>query len=152
MLDLDQPNHLSPNSSTRNVWKLMFDNVAQLMEVRNQLREIIKSQSHTTANSMDFDLSNSVLLHGEQNVADPWSNIQELREYDVPYTVRVCMDLEIRAGSWFTVTIDQDDGGPPYPTLSNPDIETKANPKVMAFDIECTKAALKFPNAEIDDK
>lgn len=151
MLDLDQPNHLSPNSSTRNVWKLLFDNVAQLMEVRNQLREIIKSKSHTTTNPMEFVLADSLLARDQQSITDPWSNIQELREYDVPYAVRVCMDLEIRAGSWYTVTINQEDGGPPFPTLSNPDIETKANPRVMAFDIECTKAPLKFPNAEIDE-
>ena len=151
MLDLDQPNHLSPNSSTRNVWKLLFDNVAQLMEVRNQLREIIKSKSHTTTNPMEFVLTDSLLARDQQSITDPWSNIQELREYDVPYAVRVCMDLEIRAGSWYTVTINQEDGGPPFPTLSNPDIETKANPRVMAFDIECTKAPLKFPNAEIDE-
>jgi DNA polymerase epsilon subunit 1 len=148
MLDLDQPNHLSPNSSNRKVWKLLFDNVSHLMEVRTRLREVIKSYSHSATN--EFSLTDS--FSSEQDkFADPWKNLEELREYDVPYVVRVCMDLEIRAGSWFTVTVDQEDGGAPQPTLSDPDIETKANPRVLAFDIECSKAPLKFPNAEMDE-
>eukprot|EP00980_Cylindrotheca_fusiformis_P026149 scaffold15472_cov117-Cylindrotheca_fusiformis.AAC.13 len=148
MVDLDQPNHLSPNSSTRKAWKLLFDNVSQLMEVRTRLREIINSHSHSVDH--DFSLSDSFSI--EQNkVADPWKNVQEMREYDVPYVVRVCMDLDIRAGSWFTVTVDQEDGNAPQPTLSNPDIETKGTPRVLAFDIECSKAPLKFPNADMDE-
>lgn len=148
MVDLDQPNHLSPNSSTRKVWKLLFDNVSDLMEVRTRLRELIKSYSHSA--NTEFSLSESFSLD-QNKIADPWKNIQELREYDVPYVVRVCMDLEIRAGSWFTVTVAQEDGGAPRPSLSDPDIETKANPRVLAFDIECSKAPLKFPNAEMDE-
>jgi DNA polymerase epsilon subunit 1 len=35
--------------------------------------------------------------------------------------------------------------------LLDPDIESKAEPVILAFDIECTKAPLKFPNAESDE-
>ena len=45
MLDLDMPNHLSPDNSTRKVWKLFFDNVSQLMDVRKQLAEMIKTNA-----------------------------------------------------------------------------------------------------------
>lgn len=45
MVDLDKPNHLSPNHTHRMVWKLLFDNVSQLMDVRGQLFDLIKSNS-----------------------------------------------------------------------------------------------------------
>ena len=50
-------------------------------------------------------------------------------------------------GAWYTVTPNPHDVGV---TLSNQDIETKAEPKYLAFDIECTKAPLKFPDSNID--
>ncbi|KAG7364476.1 DNA polymerase Pol2 [Nitzschia inconspicua] len=169
MVDLDKPNHLSPNHTHRMVWKLLFDNISQLMDVRGQLFEIIKSNnkrgSHIDGaginqNIMDIEAilaeqdsgSNLVTHSSNRTASNSWNNIHELREYDVPYVARVCMDLDIRAGSWYTVTlVHVDDGSPPHPVLSDPDIETKANPRVLAFDIECSKAPLKFPNADIDE-
>ena len=157
MRDLEQPNHLSPNHTHRIMWKLSFLNVSQLIDVRNQLRDLLKSRSieegsgpQLTNFSMNNNSCASVL---ETNtVANSWTNIQELREYDVPYVCRVCMDLDIRSGSWYTVTLEHiDDASPPHPVLSDPDIETKASPRVLAFDIECAKAPLKFPNAEVDE-
>ena len=145
MVDLDKPNHLSPNHLTRKCWKLLFDNVQQLMDVRMQLMTMIKSKHDSDSDVPMFQAQESAVT------ADPWSNMEELREYDVPYVTRVCMDLDIRAGSWFTVTLDMTEVGNPRPILSDPDIETKANPRVLAFDIECTKAPLKFPNAEVDE-
>ena len=35
----------------------------------------------------------------------------DMREYDVPYVVRVCTDLNIRAGAWYTVTPNALDNG-----------------------------------------
>lgn len=156
MVDLDMPNHLSPDNLTRKVWKLLFDNVSQLMDVRKQLFDMIKTSSAqmdgtTTAENL-LMADNQFAASGAFNsVADSWSNLQELREYDVPYNVRVCMDLDIRAGTWYTVTLEPQDGGRPIPHLSDPDIETKGTPRVLAFDIECAKAALKFPNPEHDE-
>jgi DNA polymerase epsilon subunit 1 len=56
--------------------------------------------------------------------------------------------LDIRAGSWFTVKVDAEG----ISTLTDPDIETKAEPTFLAFDIECTKAPLKFPDAQHGDE
>ena len=73
----------------------------------------------------------------------------------MPYTVRVCTDLDIRAGTWYTVQLQhalfaaQDATG--GVTLTEPDRESKAEPVFLAFDIECTKAPLKFPSAEVDE-
>jgi DNA polymerase epsilon subunit 1 len=61
------------------------------------------------------------------------------------------MDLNIRAGTWYTVSMEYQEIGPPIPHLSDADIETKGTPKVLAFDIECSKAPLKFPNADFDE-
>ena len=160
MKDLEQPNHLSPNHTHRMVWKLTFQNVSQLIDVRNQLRDILKSQnsigmdghSGGNSNNVHTDIAKILSVQDSSRVSDSWTNIQELREYDVPYVARVCMDKNIRAGSWYTVTIEQDDdASPPYPVLSDSDIETKGNPRVLAFDIECSKAPLKFPNADVDE-
>ena len=156
MIDIDKPNHLSPNSSTRKVWKLSFENVSQLMEVRKELQEIIKENDRLGNGADGSDIS---ILLDPTNAAssktnvDPFSHMVELREYDVPYVVRVCIDLKIRAGSWYTVTVDHtaDDGSTPQPILSDADIETKGNPTFLAFDIECAKAPLKFPSADVDE-
>jgi len=159
MKDLQQANHLSPNHSHRMVWKLIFRSVTQLMDVRNQLRDLLKSQDSNSmdgnggnSNNVHTDIDKILSVHDSRRVSDSWTNMQELREYDVPYVARVCMDNNIRAGSWYTVTLEQtDDASPPHPVLSDADIETKGNPRVLAFDIECSKAPLKFPNADVDE-
>ena len=154
------------------MFKLLFNNVQQLMEVRKKLKEIIEknkareqtftfhdpsSGNTSSANAMD-------VLH-----KDPFSCLVDMREYDVPYVVRVCTDLDIRVGTWYTVSVGLDETGDEENTpgdnpnisaampntggvtLSQPDNETKADPTFLAFDIECTKAPLKFPSAEVDE-
>jgi DNA polymerase epsilon subunit 1 len=155
--DLDALNHLGASGSKgRTMFKLSFDTVQQLMDVRkelvpmitkNQLREkessnqiIFQQNSGSSKNNFNGQSSNG------QNI-DPLSRIVDIREYDVPYLVRVCIDLDVRVGAWYTVTPNFHDIGV---TLSNQDIETKAEPKYLAFDIECTKAPLKFPDSNID--
>ena len=84
----------------------------------------------------------------QSSESDPLSDLIDAREYDVPYLVRVCTDLDIRSGAWYTVTPDPHDSH--GVTLSDMDAETKASPTYLAFDIECTKAPLKFPDADVD--
>lgn len=163
-LDLDQTNHLSPrNQKGRPMLKLIFDNVSQLMEVRSQVNEIITKNkdrgSYLTLESFASESSTEDLL-----VKEPLRLLTDIREYDVPYVVRVCTDLDIRAGTWYTVCLDSyenitdiklgtkdqkdDNGGV---RLTEPDRESKAEPVFLAFDIECTKAPLKFPSADVDE-
>jgi len=84
MVDLDMPNHLSPDNLTRKVWKLLFDNVSQLMDVRKQLMEMIKSTAakNEGVTAENLLLSNQNDVGASMSVADSWSNLQELREYD----------------------------------------------------------------------
>jgi DNA polymerase elongation subunit (family B) len=77
-------------------------------------------------------------------------NLVDIREYDVPYVVRCCIDLDIRAGQYYDVSILPDKNAN-IKFLEEKTASTKATPRVLAFDIECTKAPLKFPDAEHDE-
>ena len=166
--DLDELNHLSPTSSQgKPMLQLNFDTTAQLTAVRDSLRNIIAKNRQRAAASPTTHLdpwsSSSSIYENE-----PLRYLTDLREYDVPYIVRVCTDLDVRAGTWYTVQVydqnhppDDDMTSDPVPRhihqhnggirLIEPDRESKASPVVLAFDIECTKAPLKFPSAEVDE-
>lgn len=77
---------------------------------------------------------------------DPSEYIVDIREYDVPYHVRVAIDKDIRIGKWYTVEAK-------HGVISIKCIEDRLerpDPVVLAFDIETTKLPLKFPDALID--
>ena len=70
----------------------------------------------------------------------------DIREYDVPYHHRFAIDTEARCGTWYTVR-----STPGGVTLSaREDLLLRAEMRVCAFDIECTKLPLQFPNAAHD--
>lgn len=77
---------------------------------------------------------------------DPTSAIVDIREYDVPYLARVCIDLNVRVGCWYEVSASP--AG--IRLVRQEQILTPSNPKVLAFDIETSKAPLKFPDATKD--
>ena len=74
-------------------------------------------------------------------------NLIDIREYDVPYHIRVAIDLQLNVGNWYRVT----GHGLDNPAISiiqeQPD---RPEPVVCAFDIETTKLPLKFPDAAMD--
>ena len=78
---------------------------------------------------------------------DPLSFVCDMREYDVPYDMRVAIDLELNVGSWFMVKPISGSEGCDVEKL---DMLELCEPRVLAFDIECEKSPLKFPNAEVD--
>ena len=65
--------------------------------------------------------------------------------FDVPYYLRVAIDNEIRVGLWYSISFVN--GQPQIKRLGRLD---RADPVVMAYDIETTKAPLKFPDQAID--
>lgn len=77
---------------------------------------------------------------------DPIENILQIHEYDVPYHVRVSIDKNIRVGKWYTVEADRGE----VVLTEIPERVARADPVVMAYDIETTKAPLKFPDSSID--
>jgi len=154
-MDLDAPNHLglqSQNLGGRPMIKLIFDNVEQLQRVKKEVMDVLKTNERMRKDQGDefqFATFDANYNHDEAITSrkeDPLATLIDIREHDVPYLVRVCIDLGLRAGCWYTLT-PLSTGGV---TLSDRDNLQKANPTVLAFDIECTKAPLKFPDAEVD--
>jgi DNA polymerase epsilon subunit 1 len=78
--------------------------------------------------------------------ADPSDSILDIREYDVPYHVRFAIDRGIRVGKWYHVEAKH--GSVTLKCLE--ERLTRADPVVMAFDIETCKAPLKFPDSSVD--
>ena len=71
----------------------------------------------------------------------------ELREYDVPYYQRFCIDKGIRVGNWYYVY--NEDG---VIELKKDEVrQAPPQPRILAFDIECSKEELQFPDAEKDE-
>ena len=86
---------------------------------------------------------------GGGDESDPLSCIIDLREYDVPYTMRAAIDMDLRVGAWYSVT--PDGGSSSTCSVSwQKELLELCEPKILAFDIECEKSPLKFPNAESD--
>jgi DNA polymerase epsilon subunit 1 len=120
----------------------------------------------TTGDSMngDFDLfddsrEDTKLMNSATDASD---FIVDIREYDVPYHVRVMIDLgmspfssvrfvmlttaDIRAGGWYFAEAKHG----VTKITPNPERSLPAEPVVMAYDIETTKMPLKFPDAATD--
>ncbi|KAG5420383.1 POL2 [Candida metapsilosis] len=136
--DLSLPNHLL--GLKKNLIKLTFHNIQDLLSARRLLTPIIKDNQMKRESRDVFNYNNEV------DVSDPSQLISDIKEYDVPYHVRVSIDKQVRVGKWYHV----------YAKHSKVDIvEDKEkvvfpDPVVLAFDIETTKAPLKFPDAKID--
>lgn len=70
------------------------------------------------------------------------------REYDVPYHIRVSIDMKIFVSAWYTV---KSHGLNEPPTITKrEDLIDRPDTIVLAFDIETTKLPLKFPDSSID--
>ncbi|KCV68263.1 DNA polymerase epsilon subunit 1 [Fonticula alba] len=81
-----------------------------------------------------------------ETVANVQAAIIDIREYDIPYYLRAAIDLDIRVGFWYSVSIRQG----AVSLHRNVDLVERADAIVLAFDIECTKQPLKFPDARTD--
>ena len=73
--------------------------------------------------------------------------ISDIREFDILYHTRVCIDLNIRAGKWYRISfrdnfIDK--------IICMEDIVERPDLKYLAFDIETSKSELQFPDAKVD--
>ncbi|KAJ6441015.1 DNA polymerase epsilon catalytic subunit A [Purpureocillium lavendulum] len=156
--DLDLPNHLLGHRRT--FLELKFANVNDLMAARRDIMPVAE-KNKKNMNAMDayaevvsasgnFDLFDDDLRNNDRamnnSFADASDFIVDIREYDVPYHVRVMIDLDIRVGKWYFVEAKH---GVTKVWL-NEGRSLPADPVVLAFDIETTKLPLKFPDAAID--
>ncbi|CAO3595323.1 unnamed protein product [Absidia cylindrospora] len=158
MDDLKQQNHLIGN--TRMLIKLSFRNVSDLLSVRKVLLPVVKKNQRKTeaidtytevvneSNHISYEQQHSsASMSSRRNPQEVLENIIDIREYDVPYYVRVAIDLDIRVGLWYTAKV-YSNGTATIKKRS--DLVHRPDPVVFAFDIETTKLPLKFPDATID--
>ena len=158
--DLEMPNHLSGRK--RKFLKLSFRNTVDLAAVRKVLQpavvrnaELAKERGIHTEDLMNFAIqddgtvsqhSNSAAMRRKNPDSYGLNNIVDLREHDLPYHLRVNIDLSIRCGLWYTVTASA--GKIKMERIVEKNV--RPDPVVFAFDIETSKLPLKFPEAQND--
>ncbi|ODV97381.1 hypothetical protein PACTADRAFT_49103 [Pachysolen tannophilus NRRL Y-2460] len=159
--DLSLPNHLI--GLKRTVLKLSFHNVNDLIDARRIILPIV-TQNKTTKDSKDvfsevnfnftknnneedeFDDNFTITEKVNTKPIDALECIEDIREYDVPYHVRVSIDKDLRVGKWYQVEASESE-------VQLTELTEKlafADPVVLAFDIETTKSPLKFPDSSVD--
>ncbi|KAI1438069.1 DNA polymerase epsilon [Xylaria sp. CBS 124048] len=155
--DLSMPNHLL--GYRRVFLELHFLNVSDLMNARRDIIPVAERNrkamgtvdvyAEVAAEQAGFDLfddSRNDDRRRNASFSDASDYIVDIREFDVPYHVRVMIDMNIRVGKWYHVEAKHG-----VTTISlNTERLVQADPVVMAFDIETTKLPLKFPDAAID--
>lgn len=150
--DLDLPNHLI--GLKRTYLKLSFLTVDNLVRVKKDLYHAAKkNQERESKNDIYSELlngpssSSAESTDAAKKMSDQMDNIVDIREYDVPYHVRVSIDCKILSGRWYSVR---------GRGMAAPEIQLREdlveNPEaiVLAFDIETTKLPLKFPDSATD--
>ncbi|XP_029426854.1 DNA polymerase epsilon catalytic subunit A isoform X2 [Rhinatrema bivittatum] len=153
--DLNLPNHLV--GLKRNYIRLAFHTVDDLVKVRKEISPTVrKNKERDHANDTYTAMLSSALagssIAGDEGtskkIADQMDNIMDMREYDVPYHVRLSIDLKIHVAHWYNVRYR----GSTYPPeiIRRDDLVERPDPVVLAFDIETTKLPLKFPDPESD--
>ena len=147
--DLDMPNHLV--GLKQSMIKMSFPNTNVMTKVRLEInRAVKKNKEREKTNTFYMKLLSTSLAGGsnsDQN-QDYMDFIMDIREHDVPYHVRVSIDLEIFCGLWYNIKCR---GGSELPIISQrPDVIERPDPIVLAYDIETTKLPLKFPDAQTD--
>ncbi|KAL9051838.1 MAG: hypothetical protein Q9162_005779 [Coniocarpon cinnabarinum] len=156
--DLKMPNHLL--GYRRTLLELRFVNVTDLLSVRKIIMPIaeknrgkvsaLDAYAEVASANAGFDaFEDEVEVERQRTsggVLDASDFITDVREYDVPYHVRVAIDNDIRVGKWYSVDAK-------HGHISVRCVEEKVqrpDPVVMAFDIETTKLPLKFPDSATD--
>ncbi|KAJ3022675.1 UNVERIFIED_CONTAM: DNA polymerase epsilon catalytic subunit [Siphonaria sp. JEL0065] len=149
--DLDLANHLSGN--VRTVVKLSFYNMQHLLNVRSKLFPIVAKNKAKVNAETTFEDINEVENDGQRkptkkvNVREAVEYILDMREHDVMYYVRAAIDCDFRVGLWYDVKAS---GFGKITIEERKDKVKRAEPVVLAFDIETTKLPLKFPDSAID--
>jgi DNA polymerase epsilon subunit 1 len=167
--DLKLPNHLMGHR--RLYLQLCFRNISDLLTVRRDVMplalangakrdavdtyaEVLHAASGNDGPNIDIEIeddawngmSDRMKPIGASKDKDPRECIIDAREFDVPYYLRVAIDNNVRVGLWYNVTFNA--GQPSFSHMA--ERVKRADPVVMAFDIETTKAPLKFPDQNTD--
>ncbi|ESO90687.1 hypothetical protein LOTGIDRAFT_217825 [Lottia gigantea] len=148
--DLDLANHLV--GLKRKMLKLSFLSVEELNKVKREVFSAIKKNKEREKANDAYTSMLTSHLTGEENsvskkLSDQMENMMDIREYDVPYHVRVSIDKEIFVGHWYTI---RGRGSEPPEITRRDDLVDRPDPVVLAYDIETTKLPLKFPDSATD--
>ncbi|CRK94685.1 CLUMA_CG008185, isoform A [Clunio marinus] len=147
--DLDKPNHII--GLKQNMIKMSFTNTNMMNKVRLEINRVVKkNKEREKTNTFYMKLLSTTLAGSSNNEQNPdfMDFIMDIREHDVPYHVRVSIDLQIFCGLWYNIKCL---GSTERPLITQrPDIIERPDPIVLAYDIETTKLPLKFPDAQSD--
>lgn len=156
--DLDLANHLMGNK--QDYIQLWFPNYNAMIKVRREIMAAVrKTREREKSNTNYMKMLSNALINASEICASSSSssylrnteqieNIIDIREYDVPYHVRVSIDLKINCGLWYNIRCRSVNELP----IITPriDILERPEPVILAYDIETTKLPLKFPDAQTD--
>ncbi|RCN34958.1 hypothetical protein ANCCAN_19206 [Ancylostoma caninum] len=148
--DLDLKNHLSGLKKT--YLKLSFPSTSELAKVKRDLMPHIRKNKERVKKESQYCSYLARNMGGSkydiQN-GDVFSDILDIREYDLPYHMRVAIDEKYFVGKWYTVRGISSNRKPSI--VSHPTLIDPIDPVVLAFDIETTKLPLKFPDSSTDE-
>ncbi|XP_054717403.1 DNA polymerase epsilon catalytic subunit A-like [Uloborus diversus] len=143
--DLNLPNHLSGLKGK--FLKLSFSTVTDLTKVKREIMPHVKKNKErqklkTSYNEVfndDADISSKK--------SDQVDSIMDIKEHDVPYHMRVSIDLKIFVGHWYFV---KGRGNNPPEIVKCEELLQPVDVPILAYDIEVTKLPLKFPDPATD--
>uniref|UniRef100_A0A915Q6B6 DNA polymerase epsilon catalytic subunit n=1 Tax=Setaria digitata TaxID=48799 RepID=A0A915Q6B6_9BILA len=148
--DLDLKNHLS--GLKRTYLKISFPSLNELLKFKKDITPTLKRNQEREKKVTSYTNLLTRHLGAQETLSDEGDVIEkiiDLREHDLPYQMRVCIDLEVFVGLWYRVTGRDLDRKPKiirHSTLIDP-----PEPIILAYDIEVTKLPLKFPDSTIDE-
>uniref|UniRef100_A0A0N5A8U1 DNA polymerase epsilon catalytic subunit n=1 Tax=Syphacia muris TaxID=451379 RepID=A0A0N5A8U1_9BILA len=148
--DLDLKNHLS--GLKKKYIKVSFPSMSELQKFKREITPLMKQNQERQKNSTSYTTLLSKHFGSGMDCSDDgeaYEKIIDMREHDITYHMRVCIDKRIFVGSWYKVIgrgVDRLPSIVPHPTLID-----HPEPVVLAYDIEVTKLPLKFPDSAIDE-
>ncbi|CAD8196556.1 unnamed protein product [Paramecium octaurelia] len=137
-VDLDKANHLI--GKKEKFIKLSFRLIQDLVQVRN----LIKARCEKNRRNVD---ENDMLIKKPSTSKDIQDQLIGVREYDVPYHCRVCIDTGLRCCKWFKFVLKERRIAE---CIEVKEMMSMPELKYLAFDIETYKQPLKFPDAKND--
>ena len=139
-----QKNHLAGLTAT--YLRVSFLTVQDLVACRLQLAPIVAANKARRNTSDVYEAFERDIEEEFIEAKDHGDYIDDIREYDIPYYQRVMIDTNIRVSKWYNVKVT----GGKIEMACVEEMQQRAQAKVLAFDIECTKAPLKFPDTQLD--
>ncbi len=172
MEDISAPNHLATEELPIFL-KVECNTTSDLYTVRRELLPRVEENRDKTQRR--GDIQDTSELHAGSDGLDL---VLDIREYDVAPVNRLAIDKKINVGYWYRVTpsgsarmsktcqpgeVGFFEDKPEMNSTSAIELASahlekmsemveRASPVVLAFDIECTKKPLKFPDADAGDQ